>query len=152
MKNLQYPMLISDETDSSIITIGLVAQSKGPLEPSPGERQALEIIYDAISKVGVPPSDISLLKRSKDYLTISIGDFDFCRFKVGPKSIWISLSLWTADSTKLASDPRLAKVKNKNVRHWKIPVVSVSDIASLSDLIQLSCLDAKRSNDQCKNA
>ena len=152
MPESQFPMQISNETDRTKIVIGLVEPKEPFLEPTPDEKAALKIIYAAISDAGIAPSDISLKKISKDYLTIAVDDlFDFCWLKIGPKSKWISLSLWTVDS-KVHEDPRLTHVKNKNIRHWKIPLASISDITDLSDLIQLSCLDAKRSSEQYNNS
>lgn len=140
-----YPMLISDETDGSVIVIGLEEilkkQNRPPIEPTADEKIALEIIYKALSEINIDPSEISLKKISKNYLTLIVGEFiDFCRLKIGPKSKWISLAFSPEDEQILASDLRMVNVKDKKIRHWKIPINSTEELNTYSDLIQKACL------------
>ena len=151
MSTSGYPILISDETDGSVIIIGLNEtlkyRNKPLIEPTPDEKTALEIIYKALSEIDIAPSEISLKKISKNYLTLVVGKFtDFCRLKIGPKSKWISLAFSYDDEQALINDPRMTKVKDKKIRHWKIPLSSIEELSSYSDLIQKSCLYGKTQN------
>lgn len=148
MSTFDYPMLISDETDGSVIVIGLdeilKKQNRPLIEPTPDEKIALEIIYKALFEINVDPSEISLKKISKNYLTLVVGEsIDFCRLKIGPKSKWISLAFSHEDEEILANDPRIANVKDRKIRHWKIPINSIEELNAYSDLIQKACLYRK---------
>jgi hypothetical protein len=59
---------------------------------------------------------------------------DFCRLKATDRAKWFSLDLWRA-TDKIKNDERLQIVKNKNQRHWKIPLSRISDIEQYSSFI-----------------
>ena len=89
------------------------------------------------SCVGGAVKSLHLERRSASYLSVvgpEYGD-DFCRVKASPRALWISLDLF---GKNVDDDPRLSSVKNKNQRHWKIPLHDVDDITGLADLIRVS--------------
>lgn len=101
---------------------------------SPDEEKAVSSVFSALGDLAVR---VHCERRSDAYLSIVGPDYgdDFCRIKAGARSVWFSLDLPLCG---VSDDPRLACVKNKNQRHWKIPLSSVSDIPIYSDLILLS--------------
>ena len=108
--------------------------SSGDVQLSAEEKEAVSLV---LSAAGSFSGSLHCERRSDAYLSIvgpEYGD-DFCRLKVSSRTCWISLDLGGCD---VSDDPRLSGVKNKRVRHWKIPLSSVSDISSLSDLVQLA--------------
>ncbi len=91
-----------------------------------------------LSHNGCNIKNIHFERRTFNYLSIVKGeDYDFCRFKFSNNAKWFSLSLWNHDS-KLNDDSRLAHIANRNIRHWKIYIDSVEDLAKYADLITLS--------------
>ncbi len=105
---------------------------------SDGEKKAFKIIGDILTKSNLDFGKVRLERRSENYTTLVVGERnDFCRMRIGKRAKWISLDLWYY-AQNLASDERLTVVKNKNQRHWKIPLESVNDIKKYADLIVLS--------------
>ncbi len=78
---------------------------------------------------------IEIEHRSKSYTSL-INDQknDFCRLKITDKTKWITLDMWGV-SEQIQSDIRLQDVKNKNQRHWKIPLSNINDLNQISDII-----------------
>lgn len=106
------------------------------LNLSPEEQEALHLVYNALTLINVDLNTIHPERCSDKYLSVTTDSkMDFCRIKIGAKSKWISLSMWRADIS-LKNDPRFSGIKNRNVRHWKIPLTDVKDISGLFDLIQ----------------
>lgn len=99
------------------------------VEPTEIEAEALKHIVEAAGEV-------KIYRRSDNYLTIcNDAGNDFCRLKATDRAKWFSLDM---DGSEYREDPRLTGVKNKNQRHWKIPLNTLDDIASYSDIIKAS--------------
>lgn len=100
------------------------------------ENEAVKYIKDAFIENGIDfDKVIRFRRRSKEYLTlVAPDDNDFCRIKIGVISIWFSV-----DSCKLSEDKRkdlrFSNVKNRNTRHWKVPLNCLEDFRTNSDLI-----------------
>ncbi len=102
------------------------------------EEKAVQIINSILADAGMDPSDVHTERRAGSYLTLVCGENrDFCRVKMGSRSVWFSLDLWHHTSA-IKDDPRLANVNNKNQRHWKIPLCVVDDLREYSDFIVLA--------------
>ena len=107
------------------------------------ECRAVDIIKEAFAKEHLPFDTISIELRSSDYITLVCPNAahsitfnnDFCRFKAGPKSTWISLDVWNCGNLK--DDYRFipVPVQNRNKRHWKIQLNDVECIKDVTDLI-----------------
>ena len=102
---------------------------------SPEESAAVSAI---LSCCGDLASLIHMERRSQNYLTLAIPEdgLDFCRVKASPRTLWMSLDVWTGGFP--LEDPRLAGVPNKNQRHWKISMSGIDEIANYADFIRLA--------------
>ncbi|MBR1810755.1 MAG: ribonuclease H-like domain-containing protein [Clostridia bacterium] len=94
------------------------------------------IFLENIKKILPEASDLKVDRRTSNYLSLvtCVHCGDFCRFKATANTLWISLDLWGYYEV----DPRLAGVKNKNQRHWKIYLSSMDDLFNYADLISFS--------------
>lgn len=115
--------------------------SNDAVEVSKFEAEALSIISEILScKV-----EYRLERRAESYLTLVVGEYDFCRLKATERTNWISFDMWRcSDSVK--NDERLKDVSNKNQRHWKIRLPDIHDIRNYSDILVASfdsCLAVK---------
>lgn len=120
-----------------------------PVLLSEEELQAIEIIETAISSVPNSHEPIHLERRTDKYLTVAVCDvYDFCRVKIGKRSMWVSLFLSPADRKLFFNDARFSNESNKKQFHWKIVLASVDDLKNCSDLIQKSYLWAVQSAQQ----
>ena len=82
---------------------------------------------------------IHLERRTDSYLTIVVcGVYDFCRLKIGKRSMWVSVALSPNDRKLFFDDIRFSNELHKNQFHWKIKLSSVDDLRSSLDLIQKS--------------
>lgn len=95
-----------------------------------------EAVAFSIIKESLPESaDIRLERRTDNYLTFVTGKYgDFCRLKATDRVTWVSLDLSNADD-EIKNDVRLQMFKNKNQRHWKIPLSCVADLEQYSNFI-----------------
>lgn len=117
-----------------------------PVELSEEERRAIEIIEAAVSSEPNSHDPIHLERRTDKYLTVVVcGVYDFCRVKIGKRSMWVSVSLSPTDRELFLTDARFANELNKNQIHWKIALASVDSLKNCSDLIQKSYLWAVQS-------
>lgn len=99
------------------------------------EEKAIGYIKDEFLKKGINFDEIQFRRRSQSYLTLlSPNNFDFCRIKVGIKSVWFSI-LTKPLSEKIKADHRFDSVKNRQTLHWKIKLESIDDFKNNSDLI-----------------
>lgn len=99
------------------------------------EKEAFEIIMKILQKAAVDISTYKAVQRSKDYVTLLIGENnDFCRIHFGERSKWVSVDMW-GDAKIFKSDSRFSNVKNKNQRHWKIKLLNVEELNNLEDII-----------------
>lgn len=131
------PIIISIENGIPRVYNSLDRKNE-PVVLSDYETHAIQIINKALSDAGINTENIHLERRTDSYLTIVSGkDCDFCRIKVTSRTAWFSLDLWLLTS-ELANDSRLFNVKNKNQRHWKIPLCDVGDLQNYNDLIVMS--------------
>mgnify|MGYP002627270009 CR=1 FL=1 len=103
---------------------------------TPLESKALEYIKATFEANGIDfGKAVRLRRRSQSYLTlISPNDDDFCRIKVGTRSVWFSVDAWMLDEEK-TEDSRFDEIKNRNIRHWKVNLNCIEDFATNSDLI-----------------
>lgn len=103
------------------------------------EENAITIIKNAFDNEHLSFDEVILRRRSESYLTLLTKEYnceydnDFCRIKAGPLSTWISLDMGSCK--QLQDDYRFANVSNKQKRHWKISLNSVSNIEEVTDLI-----------------
>lgn len=99
------------------------------------EKNAIQLIEKVISEYDCK-SQLRVEQRSKDYLSVfnALNEIDFLRLKVSARTKWISISIWGCDES-VQNDFRFSHIKNKNQRHWKIPLESVNDIVKYSDII-----------------
>lgn len=99
------------------------------------EKNAIQLIEKVISEYDCK-SQLRVEQRSKDYLSVSnsLNEIDFLRLKVSARTKWISISIWGCDES-VQNDSRFSHIKNKNQRHWKIPLESVNDIVKYHDII-----------------
>lgn len=78
---------------------------------------------------------IRFRRRSQNYLSlIAPNDDDFCRIKIGPKSIWFSIDAWRLDEER-KNDARFNNIKNRRIRHWKVYLNCIEDFEKNTDLI-----------------
>lgn len=102
------------------------------------EEEAIEIIKSVFEKENVSFDRISFRRRSVSYLSFIIDNEnykDFCRIKVGSRSVWVSLDMWNEKREELEKDVRFSNVTNKNQRHWKVNLNNIDDFESISELI-----------------
>lgn len=103
-------------------------------ELSPEESAAVHLIFEALGEA-VSEAGVHVERRTDKYLSIVAYDvYDFCRLKIGKKVMWMSISV--PPEMKRTDDPRFEVGQKKNIRHWKIPLQSLSDISNCKDLIQ----------------
>lgn len=103
---------------------------------TPLESKALEYIKATFEANGIEFSKaVRLRRRSQSYLTlISPNDDDFCRIKVGTRSVWFSVDAWMLNEEK-TEDSRFDKVKDRYEQYWKVNLNCIEDFATNSDLI-----------------
>ena len=119
-----------------------------PVVSSNFEIEAMQIIEKIITDAGLDFNKIHLERRSDNYLSLVIGEhYDFCRIKVTARTTWFSLDLLGCVS-KLSNDVKLSDVKNKNQRHWKIPLNEVDDLINYSDYVIMSFKDSEFHSNQ----
>lgn len=103
------------------------------------EEKAISIIIQAFSKENISFENVMPQRHSESYLSLVIlesgNSNDFCRIKIGPKSIWVSLDMWNNKSAILEKDVRFDNVKNRKERHWKINLSCIEDFENVTDLI-----------------
>lgn len=118
-----------------------------PLNLTPGEEIALEIVFSALSDIVDEEADLHAERRSDNYFSVvAFEHYDFMRIKIGDRAKWFTVSLSPSDRLELADDERFSKVKNKNQLHWKVPLNSPEQLNEHFDLIQKAYLFAKLSH------
>ena len=90
----------------------------------------------------LPAASVIVERRSDDYLSIVCDNNDFLRFKLTPRTKWLSLNLPFDVRDQYKESPLFAAQKKKTVIHWKGALLSVSDVDKYKDLIILSCRPA----------
>lgn len=99
------------------------------------EEKAISIIKIAFEKENISFEKVLIRRYSKEYLTLIIPpNNDFCRFKTGKKSTWISLDM-SICKKELENDIRFANVQNTRKKYWKINLNSIDDFENVTDLI-----------------
>lgn len=110
--------------------------------PTELESIALEAIGSEFKKRGLDFGEIRFRRRSDKYLTLlAPNDFDFCRIKVGERSVWFSVHGIKLPA-EIKNDSRFDGVK-KTLVHWKVSLKNVSDFQHNSDLIAESYLSIR---------
>lgn len=106
-----------------------------PVVMSSDETVAAEAVFAALAEADISASDVSF-ERAKDYLKVCAGsDICFCRLKLSGRSLYIELSLSSADMKELSGDPRFASVAPSQKRFTRLPLHGAGDVAGYSDLI-----------------
>lgn len=138
-ENVFYDMIELFENDVASCDLDNSEETKETIALNQYESEALSII-----KKSLPESaDIKLERRTHSYLTLVVGECgDFCRLKASERAKWFSLDLWNA-SDEIKNDVRLQIVKNKNQRHWKIPLSCISDIEQYFPFINVAYIANK---------
>lgn len=99
------------------------------------EKEAILIIKKIFEKEHLSFETVSVRRYSKEYLTLVVPpNNDFCRFKAGKKSTWISLDI-SICKKELENDIRFSDVQNRRKKYWKINLNSVGDFENVIDLI-----------------
>lgn len=100
------------------------------------EYKALQYIREIFEKDGINfDKAVRCLRTCDQYLTLySPNHVDFCRIKVGIRSVWFSVDACRLDKNK-KDDVRFNNMNNRNVRHWKVQLESIEDFKTNSDLI-----------------
>ena len=102
-----------------------------------GESRAANIIEDALSEIGVSPTEFCYRRNSQSYLSVVTHDvYDFLRLKIGQNTTWFTVFLSPDLRKSLGCDPRFDAQKNKRQFHWKVELAGVEDLANCKDLIQ----------------
>lgn len=101
------------------------------------EKQAISIIKNEFEKENIP-FNVAFRRYYENYLIIIADESDyfsdFCRIKVGKRSVWVSIDTWHI-SNAFEKDCRFENVENKNKRYWKINLNNIDDFKFVSDLI-----------------
>lgn len=84
--------------------------------------------------------NLTIERRTDNYVSIVIGYNDFLRFKCSPRAKWISLDLPQHIAAANIDNPIFAAQKNKGQRHWKASISSLDELDGLSDFINASCI------------
>ena len=90
----------------------------------------------------LPAASVVVERRSDDYLSIVCDNNDFLRFKLTPRTKWLSLNLPFDVRDQYKESPLFAAQKKKTAIHWKGALLSVSDVDKYKDLIIMSCRPA----------
>ena len=88
------------------------------------------------------PRDVVIERRSDDYLSVVCENNDFLRFKLTPRTKWLSLNLPRDLRKQYESDDLFAAQKKKSAIHWKATITDASDIDKFKDLIVAACRPA----------
>lgn len=88
------------------------------------------------------PRDVVIERRSDDYLSVVCENNDFLRFKLTPRTKWLSLNLPRDLRKQYESDDLFAAQKKKSAIHWKATITDVSDVDKFKDLIVAACRPA----------
>lgn len=114
----------------------------GNLEITSYEKEAMDIIQKILVSANMNIDQLGLQRRTSNYLTVVTDERqdmgrDFCRLKITNKAKWFSLDMWGL-SDEIQNNVLLQNVKNKNQRHWKIPLSEVNDLYQYSEIISKS--------------
>lgn len=85
------------------------------------------------------PRDVVVERRSDDYLSVVCENNDFLRFKLTPRTKWLSLNLPRDLRKQYESDDLFAAQKKKSAIHWKATITDASDVDKFKDLIIAAC-------------
>lgn len=88
------------------------------------------------------PRDVVIERRSDDYLSVVCENNDFLRFKLTPRTKWLSLNLPRDLRKQYESDDLFAAQKKKSAIHWKATITDASDVGKFKDLIVAACRPA----------
>lgn len=85
-------------------------------------------------------SKIRLEKRSDNYTSVIYGENNnFLRFKLTPKTKWLSINITGDDAKNNIDNPLFAAQKNKKQFHWKASINSIDDLPAFKTFIVNSC-------------
>ncbi len=104
------------------------------LNPTPEESDFLSLVLPWL-----PAASVVVERRSDDYLSVICGNNDFLRFKLTPRTKWLSLNLPFEIRDNYKESPLFAAQKKKSAIHWKASLSSLSDVENYKDLIIASC-------------
>lgn len=88
------------------------------------------------------PRDVVIERRSDDYLSVVCENNDFLRFKLTPRTKWLSINLPRDLRKQYESDDLFAAQKKKSAIHWKAIITDASDVDKFKDLIVAACRPA----------
>ncbi len=104
------------------------------LNPTPEESDFLAVVLPLL-----PAANVVVERRSDNYLSVVCGNNDFLRFKLTPRTKWLSLNLPREIRSDYKESPLFASEKKKTAIHWKAALTSLSDVDKYKDLIIASC-------------
>lgn len=104
------------------------------------EQKFIDMIYSFLASY-VDLSNLRLDKRSDNYTSLIYGEYnDFLRFRLSPRTKWLSLRLPSDIKADNIDNPLFDAQKNKNQFHWKAKLNSLEDVVDFKDFIVASCV------------
>lgn len=103
------------------------------LNPSAEESEFLSRVLSFL------PCSVFVERRSNDYISVICENNDFLRFKLSPRTKWLSLNLPSELRPEYIESPLFAAQKKKTVIHWKATLTDISGVDAYKDLIIASC-------------
>lgn len=104
------------------------------LNPSIYEQEAYKFILNLICNQR-DCENLSLERRSDDYLSIVIGEYDFLRFKLTDRTKWLSVLIPPNLKSKYFDSPLFKEQKNKNQIQWKSKFNDISELGHYKQVI-----------------
>lgn len=102
------------------------------------EKAAFEIIQSFLPSSLL--SNVTIERRSKNYISMFCGVNDFLRLRYSPKTKWLSLRLPLNLVSANINNPLFAAQTNKKQLHWRANIKDLGDLAAFKELIAASCV------------
>ena len=80
-----------------------------------------------------PSANLSVERRSDNYLSLCSGQYDFLRFKYSDRARWLSIDAIPAGIDE--NDPLFSAQKNKRQRHWKAIITDLSALSAFDEYV-----------------
>lgn len=110
------------------------------------EKLFIYLLSEMLKTMDISDDDFRIERRSQSYLSAILYEHDdFLRFKLSENTEWFSVSVWGCDDKILTSDC-FKDVKNRNMRHWKVQIISPYDIKRYHEIISAVVSVSKQYN------
>lgn len=130
--------MISFSFDAKTKSVSIDSVLDKELNINDDEKTLVEMVLSFITPPK-NPKNISIERRSNNYITMFYKNNDFLRFKYTERAKWISLDL--PPELRDADNPLFAAQAKKTQRHWRADLDSLDDLNLLKDFIVASCCD-----------